>query len=186
LASKGIRTSFKSKYSLKGVVVAQTRHGIPITVKDLPDSNNVYPVEIADVKREFDKKSPSMLKGLKEINFRKPGIPATKQDKAWAQYARGDKRINIFTQKFDGNKLVDVDYGLEAPNDARKYMLKYVIPHEVSHHTIQHVWGYNKDPMIVEEARADALTFGKNPFDKQTEREFIKEREASFGPKGSV
>jgi len=185
LAARGVRTSLYSK-KLNGRLVATTRQGIPITVKDPPKSRQVYPVTPTEVKQVFDKMPKHDVVGISEINFRRPGIPATKQDKAWAQYARDDKRINIFTQKTDGEELLEVDRGLENPKDAKEYMVDYVLPHEVAHHTIQYVWGLNKDPMKVEEARADAKTAGYNPLDSDVEKAFIKKREADFGPKGSI
>jgi hypothetical protein len=186
LAARGIRTSLKTKsLNLNGPIVAKT-HGIPITIKDPPNSRQVYPVTPIDVKKTFDAIPKHELVGISEINFRHPGIPATKQDKAWAQYVRSDKRINVFTQKFDGEELLDVDRGLEAPEEAREYMLNYVLPHEAAHHTIQYVWGFNNDPMIKEEARADAKTFGYYPLDKKVEKAFMEKRKEDFGPKGSI
>jgi hypothetical protein len=139
-----------------------------------------------DVKTTFDAMPKHELAGISEINFRHPGIPATKQDKAWAQYARSDKRINVFTQQFDDDQFVNVDPGLEDPEKAREYVINYVLPHEVAHHTIQYVWGYDDDPMIKEEARADAKTYGYYPLDKAVEKKFIDMRRADFGPKGSI
>jgi hypothetical protein len=189
LAARGVRTSLRAKHTqLNGSLVAKTKHGIPITMKDKPDCDNKYPVSVNEVKEVFDEKPYDEVVGITEINFRKPGIPATKQDKAWAQYVRSKKRVNVFTQKFDNKKkqFEDVDLGTENPENARMHMIDYVLPHEVAHHTLQHVWKKDKDPMIVEEARADAMAAGMNPLDKNVEKVFIKSRKDQFGPKGSI
>jgi hypothetical protein len=75
---------------------------------------------------------------------------------------------------------------LENPEDAKDYVINYVLPHEAAHHTIQYVWGFDNDSMKKEEARADAKVAGYNPLNVDVEKAFIKQREADFGPKGSV
>jgi hypothetical protein len=187
LAAKGIRTSMYRK--LNGRIVGKTRHGIPITVKSPSDTvakKRAYPISPEQAKERFDRMKPSEVKGITEINFRDPGIPATKQDKAWAQYARGDKRINLFSQPYDGRKFSDVEPEYENPVAAKNYVSKYILPHEVGHHYYQHNLKMDSDPMIVEEARADAFVAGKDARKKPVLKKFIKSRQIMFGKKGTI
>lgn len=183
LAAKGIRTR---RNALCGRVVGHTPQGIPITIKEPPAKGTVYPVAPQDVSASLKRFSKEDLQDLKEINFRNPGPEMTKQPYAWAQYARKDRRINVFSQKTDGKHLLDVEQELSDPVQARAYMKSYVLPHEASHHVNQHTLGLNQDSMIVEEARADALAAGYDPTKKGVVDRFIAGRRERFGPKGSI
>jgi hypothetical protein len=188
LAAKGIKTSMYRK-PLNGYVVNKTRQGIPITVRS-PNKTlakkRAYPISPEQAKERFDKLKSSEVKGITEINFRDPGIPATKQDKAWAQYARSDKRINIFSQPYDGRKFSDVEPEYEQPLAAKNYVSKYILPHEVGHHYYQYNLKLNEDPMLLEEARADAFVAGENALKEPVLKKFIKKRQVQFGEKGTI
>ena len=189
LAAKGVRTSMYKKKHLNGYVVGKTRHGIPITVKSpskTVSKGRAYPITPEQAKERFNKMKPSEVNGITEINFRDPGIPATKQDKAWAQYARNDRRINLFSQPFNGDKFSDVEPEYEQPEAAEGYVSKYIIPHEVGHHFYQHNLKMDEDPMLVEEARADAFAAGQDARKKPILKKFINKRKIMFGSKGSI
>ena len=183
LAAKGVRTSFR--YKLNGRKVAEVQ-GIPITVRNKEKKDRKYPISPKDAKKTFDALPPEMVEGIKEVNFRDPSIPATKQDKAWAQYVRSKQRVNIFSQPYKSGKFQEVDQGLENKSDAKRYMMSYVVPHETAHHYLQHNLKLDKDPEIIEEARADALTYGDNPFDPKVVEEYVGDRQNKFGPRGTI
>jgi hypothetical protein len=172
------RTNYAAK--LTGFPIAYTKQGIPITIKNpLRTSFNGkrYPVTPEEVKQEFDNLSDEAVAGIKEINFRDPSeVPGSKQGLAWAQYARSAKRINIFSQP-----------KAEAQNpENRRYLMAYVLPHEAAHHATLHNMKLTEDPMIVEEARADAMVYGENPLNQKVLQRRIALRQAQFGPKGTV
>lgn len=177
-AEFGWRGSYAVK--LTGFPIAHTRQGIPITIKNpfrTSFNGKRYPVTPQEVKQEFDKLSDEAVVGIKEINFRDPSeVPGSKQGLAWAQYARSDKRINIFSQPKE-----------EAQNpENRRYLMAYVLPHEAAHHATLHNMKLTEDPMIVEEARADAMVSGENPLSRAVVKKHIAMRQAQFGPKGTV
>lgn len=171
---------------LNGKKVAETNQGIPITIRNKAGPGREYPVTPSDIKRNFNAMEPEIVDGIKEVNFRDPGIPATKQDKAWAQYVRSDQRVNIFSQPQRKGRFDQVDPGLESPEKAKHYMMSYVVPHEVAHHYLQHNLKLDQDTMLIEEARADAMTFGKNPLDSVVVERFKRGRQSQFGPKGTI
>lgn len=168
------KSGFAAK-ELNGTVIDYTGQGIPITMKGRVKEGCVYPVSPEEVKQSFAEFNGA-ASGITEINFRNPGIPATKQDKAWAQYVRSKQRINIFSQPKVEAKQPGV----------KKHMLGYVIPHEVAHHHAQYNMKLTEDPEIVEEARADALVARQDPLDKQILGRQIAHRKVLFGPRGSV
>jgi len=169
LAAKGIRTK------LHGRIITRTQHGIPITIKEKPEKGRQYPVTPVEVKKRLDALPADMVDGITEINFRNPGPPVTKQDKAWAQYHRTEKRLNIFSQPKN-----------QISRAVRNYYMAYVVPHEVSHHFLQNNLKLNKDPVLIEEARADALAYGYNPFNQKVLKNFIERRKQMFGPRGTI
>lgn len=181
----GWRGNYAAK-KLNGKKVAETEQGIPITIKDKEKSDRKYPISPKDAKKTFDSLPPEMVEGITEVNFREPGIPATKQDKAWAQYVRSKQRVNIFSQPYKSGKFQEVDRGLENKSEAKRYMMSYVVPHETAHHYLQHNLGMNNDPEIIEEARADALAYGDNPFDSKVVEKYIGDRQDKFGIKGTI
>jgi hypothetical protein len=187
LAAKGIRTSLHSK--LNGSLVGKTRHGIPITVKAPSKTlkkGRAYPIAPDEVKQRFDKFKKKEVEGITEINFRDPGIPATKQDKAWAQYARGDRRVNVFSQPFKKGKFKEVELELEDPWKAKEHMAGYVLPHETGHHYYQYNLKMDKDDVLTEEARADAFAAGEDPKKPWVLAKYRQNRKQMFGRKGSI
>jgi hypothetical protein len=187
LAAKGIKTSMYRK--LNGSLVGKTRHGIPITIKapsNTAKKGRAYPVSPMEVKDRFNKFKSSEVKGITEINFRDPGIPATKQDKAWAQYVRSDKRINVFSQPYEKGEFKEVEPELEKPKEAEKHLAGYVLPHEVGHHYYQHNKKMDKGNVLTEEARADAFAADENPENPVVLARFKHQRKQMFGRKGSI
>jgi len=178
LARRGIKTA---KYN--GNIVARTRHGIPITVKESAQQGKAYPLTPGQAKEALDKMPATAISGIKEVNFRDPGIPATKQDKAWAQYVRTKKRINIFSQPYKNGKFHDTECG-GSKSEVAEHMKDYVLPHEVGHHRAA-----KKDPnlpIIVEEAKADAFAAKQNPDDPLITEMHINDRVSQFGSKGTI
>ena len=183
LARRGVKTK------LNGVVVAKTRQGIPITVKNVGKQGKAYPIRPNDVKEIMDKIPDKYTEGIKEVNFRDPStVAGSKQDLAYAQWVRtkegGGNRINIFSQPFQAGKFNHVEPGNEDPEMLRQHMKNYVIPHEVGHHVAA-----KKDnhlPIIVEEAKADAFAARENPDDPYILEKHINHREVMFGFKGTI
>ena len=188
LAAYGVKTSKRAKYKLHGTKMMTTKNGIPITLRGPPGEARIYPVSPNEVKRVVDKMPDKMTHGIKEINFREPGIPATKQDKAWAQYVRSEGRVNIFSQPYDHKKLVfrEVEPENINPENANNHMKDYVIKHEIGHHfAIKYMDADNK-LLKVEEAIADAIAHDMDPYNKNIVDHFVKEREEVFGEKGTI
>jgi len=194
MAARGISTTLSTSrygfakrrhdYLLHGHVLTKTRHGIPITIQKPAAPGKSYPISPNDAKRVLDKMPDAAVRGIKEVNFRDPGIPATKQDKAWAQYVRTEKRINIFSQPYKGGKFIEAEPENRDPSAAEEHMKEYVIPHEVGHHRAA-----KKDPnlpIIVEEAKADAFAAKQNPEDPITVENHINNRQLMFGDKGTI
>jgi hypothetical protein len=161
LAARRIKTK------LNGPIHDYTRHGIPITVRDGRVKD--YPVGPSEVKKTLDKIPKKDIDGITEVNLRDPSpVPGAKQDKAWAQYVRSKKRINIFSG--------------ECPDKA--YFEGYVLPHEVGHHVAA-----KKDPklpIIVEEAKADAYAAKENPDSPVVLKKHINNRVNLFGNRGTI
>jgi hypothetical protein len=189
LSAKGYSTYRSTKKKLNGVVVAKTRHGIPITIKDPGRQGKAYPVKPCDVKEIMDKIPDKYVDGIKEINFRDPStVAGTKQELAYAQWVRtkedGGNRINIFSQPYKGGRFKHVEPGNDDPEMLRKHMKNYVIPHEVGHHVAA-----KKDnhlPIIVEEAKADAFAARENPDDPKILERHINQRIVQFGSRGTI
>lgn len=178
LAAKGVKTG-----RLNGKVFTRTKSGIPITIRESPRAGECYPISPLQAKAVVDGLPRESTDGIKEINFRRPGIPATKQDKAWAQYVRSEARVNIFPQKQEGNRFVQVEPENEDPNNAREHMEKYVIPHEIGHHVVVK---HNPDmPLAVEEAIADTFA-AKETINRQNVEKHLNKRIDTFGPKGTI
>jgi hypothetical protein len=189
LAARGVtsnRYSFKAK-QLNGIIVARTRHGIPVTIRGNALPGTAWPISPSEIVSTLDKVPTPVITGIKEINMRNPGPAMTKQPFAYAQYVRSDPpRINIFPQKFNGREFVDVDPGLNDPAALNKYMKNYVLVHEPAHHFFQHNLKMNSDPVLTEEARVDLFVKGGNPFDKMELEKEKKLRVVNYGPTGSV
>jgi hypothetical protein len=177
-ARRGIKTG---KYN--GSIVARTRHGIPITLKEPAQPGKAYPLTPEQAKEALDKMPDKAISGIEEVNFRDPGIPATKQDKAWAQYVRTKKRINIFSQPYSHGRFHDSECG-GTKKEVAEHMKSYVIPHEVGHHRAAKV--DPKLPIIVEEAKADAFAARENPENQIVVERHINDRIATYGSKGTI
>jgi hypothetical protein len=185
--SKKLPSTLGAARQLNGVTVART-HGIPITIREPASPGTAWPVTPSEVKQVIDKLPEPVIMGVKEINFRNPGPEVTKQPLAYAQYVRSKPRprINIFTQKFDGQEFIDVDPELRTPAALNKYTKNYVLVHEPVHHYFQHNLGMDKDPVLTEESRVDLFLKGGNPFNKVELDAEKKLRVKNFGPTGSV
>jgi hypothetical protein len=192
LAARGIPTSRYAfsrrrkpgQYELHGHISAKTRQGIPITIQKPAAPGKSYPITPQDAKKALDKLPDASMRGIKEINFRDPGLPMTKQDKAWAQYVRSQQRINVFSQPYKNGEFIEAEPENRSPDAARRHMEEYVLPHEVGHHRAA-----KKDPdlpIIVEEAKADAFAAKENPEDRATVESYIEDRQIMFGSKGTI
>ena len=77
---------------------------IPITERQTYDSHR-YPISVEDLKKSLNKIPTDHLKGIEEFSFRPPSrLPFTDQTKAWAQYADGANRVNVYSQPFKETK----------------------------------------------------------------------------------
>jgi hypothetical protein len=181
LAAKGQKTYRK----LNGKVLDHTKHGVPITMQSKPEPGKAYPVGPKEVKDVLNNIPQKDIKGLTEVNFRNPSpVAGSKQDKAWAQYVRSKKRINVFSQPYKNGKFNDVEPGNESPQAAKKHIQGYVLPHEVGHHSAAMK---NPDlPIIVEEAKADAFAAHENPESPKVLEKHINHRIMMFGEKGTI
>ena len=190
MSARGYSTySTARRKKLNGIVVAKTRCGIPITIKDPGKSGKAYPIRPKEVKEIMDKIPEKYTDGIKEVNFRDPSpVAGSKQDLAYAQWVRtkedGGNRINIFSQPFKNGKFQKVEPGNESPDKLSAHMKNYVIPHEVGHHIAA-----KKDntlPIIVEEAKADAFAAREDPDDPAVIEKYINNRIMIFGNTGTV
>jgi hypothetical protein len=188
LASRGIKTK-----KLSGPIVSVTRHGIPITIKNIGSPGRAYPVNQKDIKESMDSIPNNYVKGIKEINLRDPSpVAGSKQDKAYAQWVRTKEdgltsrgnRINIFSQPYNRGSFVGVEPGNENPVCLKNYVKKYVIPHEVGHHVAASK--NNNLPILVEEAKADAFANKENPDNPKILEKYINRRVLMFGEQGTI
>jgi hypothetical protein len=159
---------------------------IPITMRQTPESH-IYPVSPDEVKATLDKIPIEQIKGMKEISFRPPSrLPFTEQTDAWAQYANKANRLNIYSEPFKITKKHGLRFKKMHPHydelhEGRRYMLGFVIPHEIGHHHALDHLGYKDDPQLIAEARADAIAYRENPHDAKVIRKYAKKRLKLFG-----
>jgi hypothetical protein len=132
-------------------------NGIPIKAEAI-EPNQIYPVSIDDVKRTFTRMKKEDLEGIESIEFKKP---VGEQKDAYGQYIRSKKRIYVFAQPFEKGKVDGED-----PEQVRKHIINYVLPHEVGHHKALHTEKIYDKNLNVAEARADANVIGLAPNDK--------------------
>ena len=120
-----------------------------------PTPGRVYPVAPSEVKKVLSRMPEQNTKGLKGVEFVNPKGP---QEDAWAQYARGKKKIKIFSQPVQ-------EFNARGPQEVHNHIVTYVLPHEVGHHRALR-GGKTDKSLEVAEARADANVIGMDPFDK--------------------
>jgi hypothetical protein len=152
LASHGIRT--------KKYVVGHVR-GVPIKVQAVPEGR-IYPMSPAEVRKRLELMPAEDVKGLKSVEFTNP---KGEQHVAWAQFLRGRKSLQIFSQPHTGPGEIDGQSAAEV----NKHMKEYVLPHEIGHHKALRGGKTDKD-LEVAEARADANVMGIAPFDKDVKK----------------
>ena len=136
--------------------------GVPVYVKKL-QKDRIYPVTTRDVMAVLSKMPQEDLKGMSRVEFANP--KDVNQEGAWAQYIRSKRKLVVFSQPFDGETIDG-----KRPEDVRRQIREYVLPHEVGHHKALYRAKITDPDLSMAEARADANVIGMSVTDSDVGR----------------
>lgn len=131
--------------------------GIPIYARSVAPGR-AYPISPEEVRSQIGAMPKSDVAGIKKIEFVEP---KGEQKEAYAQYVRSQRVIRIFGQPMSSDGRIDG----EDPQKFRRWMKRYVIPHEIGHFKALKT-GKTDSDIEMAEARADANVVGMAPYDK--------------------
>ena len=160
LAARGVSTALFVSRRRAGF--AGKVQGVPIYVKKL-QKGRIYPVTTRDVTGVLSKMPHDDLKGLARVEFANP--KDVNQEDAWAQYIRSKRKLIVFSQPFDGETIDG-----KRPEDVRRQVKEYVLPHEVGHHKALYHSKITDPDLGMAEARADANVVGMSVTDSDVDR----------------